>query len=136
MILTATMMVAAALQTWSPCPDYYDSVEAVRWPHPTEAVVAVLCRDDPWPGWSESLWVLDGERVTKLPLHGSGVDSFAWLDCDDLVLAHIVDSTHMGTVTDRIMSFQEDGTIRAVDEMRIHPDRGTARTNPPCPGYR
>ena len=75
---------AAALRdARNPCPDV-DSAEVARWPHPSEPIVVVFCRWDPQPGWSESLWILDGERVTQLGTYGPGVDSFVWLDCPGL----------------------------------------------------
>ena len=119
----------------SPCPDHYESHEVARWPHPTESLVSVLCREDPTPGWSENFWVLDWERGARIPFYGRGVDSFAWLDCDGEVLAHLVTSTHMGTRSDRILSATEDGMVRVVDDILIPPDGG-GRTNPPCPARR
>ena len=130
--LIAPSTFTATLQSWSPCPDA-DSVEAARWPHPTQPLVAVLCRYDPFPGWSEGLWILAADRAAQIPLYGSGVDSFAWLDCAGEVLAHVVDSTHMGTLTDRILRFDADGTVQVVDNILIEPGRGAARTGPACP---
>ena len=78
-----------------------DSELAVTWQHPNASVSAVLCRWDPFPGWSESLWIVKAAgQATRVALYGSGVDTFRWLDCGSgRVVMHVVDSTHMGTVT-------------------------------------
>ena len=123
-------MIAALLQAGSPCP--VASLEAERWPHPTEPVIAVLCRWDPLPRWSESLWILAGIDELEEPLYGRGVEAFAWLECEGQLAAHVVDITHMGTLTDQVVIVDGDGTIRTVDTIRILPG-GTYRTVAPCP---
>ena len=81
-----------------------DSELAVTWQHPHAPVSAVLCRWDPFPGWSESLWIEDAAgQATPVALYGSGVDTFRWLDCGSgRLVMHVVDSTHMGTVTESV----------------------------------
>ena len=88
------------------------------WLHPADSGLrAILCRHDPFPGWSESLWLLDlcnaaaPDVAVEVPLHGTGVASFAWLACPGELLAHVVDRTHMGTITDQVFRLGEGGRV-------------------------
>ena len=75
---------------------------AAAWPHPTRlALVAVLCQGDPLPGWWDSLWIVetapgDAPRIIEVPLHGTGVARFSWLDCPGTAVAYVVDRTAHG----------------------------------------
>ena len=63
--------------------------------HPTVSDVAVvLCRFDPYPGWSESLWILypNGEPL-RVPV--ASVDDFDWV-ADGFT---VTDSTHQGATS-------------------------------------
>ena len=44
--------------------------------------------------------------VIEVPLHGTGVERFVWLDCPGPPLAYIVDRTHMGTFTDQVLRLE------------------------------
>ena len=126
-------------------PQIFDCAErggdlAHVWLHPADSGLrAVLCRHDPFPGWSESLWLLDlrnaaaPDVVVEIPLHGTGVASFAWLACPGEPLAHVVDRTHMGTVTDRVFRLGEGGRLGLVDRRRPGPGTSCPRTSVPCP---
>lgn len=114
-------------------------VQAMAWPHPTTpALVAILCRHDPFPGWWDSLWIVRTRRgaaadIIPVPLHGTGVDRFAWLDCPGPALAHVVDRTHMGTLFDQVLRLDAHGRIQVVEGTRLPPGTGSARTRVRCP---
>ena len=136
--------VTAALDASMQPPPPFDcadlsAVAAAVWRHPGEPqLVAVLCRHDPFPGWWDSLWLMDTRRadapvVVAFPLHGTGIDRFAWLDCPGALLAHVVDSTHMGTITDQVVEIEPGGRIEIIESVRLPPGTGTGRTQVPCP---
>ena len=112
---------------------------AAAWLHPNRLdLAAVLCRHDPLPGWWDSLWIVetasgDAPRIVELPLHGTGVAGFSWLDCPGPALAHVVDRTHMGTINDRVFRVGSGGRLQVVDSMRLPPGSGGARPHVPCP---
>ena len=115
------------------------AVLATSWPHPTRPqLVALLCRHDPLPGWWDSLWLVETRsgriaEMIEVPLYGTGVDRFAWLDCPGLPLAHVVDRTHMGTLTDQVLRIQPDGRVEVVQSTRFAPGTASARTQVSCP---
>ena len=119
------------------------SQPAAVWPHPTRPeLMAVLCQGDPLPGWLDSLWIIGtvpgaAPWIIEVPLHGTGVVRFSWLDCPGSVLAHVVDRTHMGTITDRVLRVhsggRSGGRLQVVDSARLPPGTGSARTRVPCP---
>ena len=114
------------------------AAEAWARPHPGRPhLAAVLCRWDPFPGWSESLWIVDaaGDEPTALrvPLHGTGIESFRWLDCPGALAAHVVDATHMGTLTDRVVRIVA-ARVEVVDRARFRRGTGAVRSRAPCPG--
>ena len=120
------------------CPDV-GAEPASTWRHPTQTgLVAVLCRHDPLPGWWDSLWIVEtapggASWTLEVPLHGTGVDRFSWLDCPGPVLARVVDRTHMGTLTDRVWRLDPDGQIYVVEATRLPPGSGAPRSRVPCP---
>ena len=95
------------------------------WPHPDRlGLIAVLCHDHSWPGWFDSLWIVEtADRspasVIRVPLHGSGVAHFSWLDCSGPPLAYVVDRTHMGTTTEHVLRFEPGGRLRFVARGRL-----------------
>ena len=114
-----------------------DSVQAWVRPHPTRPqLVAVLCREDPLPGWWESLWIVDTEgdepTVLRVRLHGTGIESFAWIDCPGEAMAHVVDTTHMGTLTDGVIRIDGE-RIEVVDRAQFRRGAGAIRSAAPCP---
>ena len=115
------------------------AVAAAAWRHPTRpGLVAVLCRHDPLPGWSDSLWIVEAApgavpEIIEVPLHGTGVDSSTWLECPGPALAHVVDRTHMGTVTDQVLRVEPRGRVRVVEATRLPPGSGSARSHVACP---
>ena len=114
-----------------------DAVEAWVQVHPNRPRLrAVLCREDPFPGWWESLWIVDtegdGPTVLRVRLHGTGIERFAWIDCPGAPLAHVVDTTHMGTLTDAIIRI-DDERIEVVDRAQFRRGAGVVRSSAPCP---
>ena len=118
-VLLAGPLAAGAAATGFDCADR-GATEAVVWPHPTcPQLVAVLCRHDPLPGWWDSLWIVQTRSgrsplVLQVPLHGTGVDHFAWQDSPGAPLAHVIDRTHMGTVTDQLLRLDLGGRLQIV----------------------
>lgn len=113
------------------------AVEAWVRPHPSRPhLAAVLCREDPFPGWWESLWIVDTEggepTVLRVRLHGTGIEHFAWIDCPGAPLAHVVDSTHMGTLTDGLIRIVGE-RIEVVDRAQFRRGAGVVRSSAPCP---
>ena len=69
----------------------------------------------------------------EVPLHGTGIARFAWLDCLGPALAHVVDKTHMGTLTDQVLRIEPGGRIQVVESTRLPPGSGAVRMHVPCP---
>ena len=116
-----------------------DADFAAAWPHPARPyVVALLCRHDPFPGWWDTLWIADTRTgastgLVEVPLHGTGVDRFEWLDCPGALVARVVDRTHMGTVTDRVLRFDFDDAVEVLDPDRMVPGADRERPLSRCP---
>ena len=82
------------------------------WRHPTTGAGVVRCQHDPLPGWSESAWLIwdaDPAIPTRVPMYGTGILTFAWIDCPGRLVAHVVTATHMGTTSDAIVEFSAGG---------------------------
>ena len=109
---------------------------ASLWPHRRRAgLIAVLCRHDPLPGWWDSLWIAGpGSAAAEVPLNGTGVVSFAWLDCPGQALAHVVDRTHMGTLTDQLLRVGPGGGVEVVDRARLPRGSLGGLSRERCPG--
>ena len=136
-VLLSAMLAFGQLQTFD-CANRGGDLAHV-WLHPADSRVrAVLCRHDPFPGWSETLWLLDlrnaaaPDVVVQVPLHGTDVASFTWLACPEEPLAHVVDRTHMGTITDRVFRLGEGGRLELVDHCRPGSETGCPRTSVAC----
>lgn len=65
--------------------------------------------------------------MALVSIHSSG-----WI-VPGYVFAHLVTSTHMGTINDRVLGFRADGTVHNIDDFILNPGSGPARVNPPCP---
>ena len=139
-VLFALVSPAPAAAVIIDCSEVGGVVVAV-WRHETRPeLVAVLCRHDPVPGWWDSLWIVQtapgaAPRIIEVPLHGTGVARFSWLDCPGPALAHVVDRTHMGTITDRVFRVESGGRLQVVDSMRPRPGSGSARPHVRCPPF-
>ena len=139
--LLSVMVLPVAAGTQAAPPFDCASVDAAAaWvrPHPSRPhLAAVLCREDPLPGWWESLWIVDTEggepTALRVRLHGTGIEHFAWIDCPGALLAHVVDTTHMGTLSDRVIRIVDE-RIEVVDRAQFRRGAGAVRSSAPCPG--
>jgi len=136
--VTALFVVPWPVSTESIDCSEVDGQAATVWSHPTRPeLVAVLCRHDPLPGWWDSLWIVEtasGEapRIIEVPLHGTEVAHFSWLDCPGPPLAHVVDRTHMGTTTDRVWRIEAGGRVQLVESSRLPRGVLNVRRHVPC----
>ena len=136
--LTAVFVLPSAASAVTLDCSEVDGEVAVVWPHPARPeLAAVLCRHDPLPGWWDSLWIVDtarrdGPRIIRVPLHGTGVAHFSWLDCPGPALAHVVDRTHMGTTTDQVLRVETGGRVQVVESSRLPRGALSVRRHVPC----
>ena len=125
-LAVAVLLVLPSIGAAAPveCPELGGEPGTV-WPHPDRpGLVALLCHDDSWPGWFDSLWIVEtADRSPaseiRVPLHGSGVAHFSWLDCSGPPLAYVVDRTHMGTITEQVLRLESGGRLRFVARGRL-----------------
>ena len=116
-----------------------DVPQAGAWTHPARSdLLAVLCRHDHLGGWSHSLWFLDSGQAAppefvQVPLHGTGIAFFAWLDCPGDPVAHVLDRTAMGTLTFQIVRLESGPQLRVLQSTLLPPGSDRTRFPLSCP---
>ena len=115
-----------------------NGVQAGAWPHPARSdLTAVLCRNDQRTGWKQSLWFLEsGQRATpefvQVPLHGTGIAFFAWLNCPGDPVAHVIDRTAIGTLTFQTVRLESGPQVRVLKSTPLAPGSNRTRFPPSC----